>query len=176
MNGEAGDDTFLESGVDTEYTVAENRGDDNDVLNGGTNTASGRDLADYSERAATVNLSICMDTSKPTGNSALVTPQCTDSDGAAAEADKLVNVTHVIGGAGADVIKGHTADDILEGGDGADEIYGAAGVDALFGDAGDDHLDGGDDADTFDGDNVTNTNDGDICIIETGETNVNCEL
>jgi len=187
LNGEAGDDTFLESDVDPEYTVAEQRGVGNDVINGGTNSGSGVDLADYSARSADLTMTICTDATKLTGNSAIITGQCGDADGdpLLTELDKLVNITHLIGGDGEDTLKGHTADDTIEGGAGDDSIHGGAGSDALFGDAdadtlfgdaGDDHLDGGAGADVLDGDNVTNTSDGDICITDGVEAPVNCDL
>lgn len=185
LNGDTGDDTFAESGIDAEYASGtEEKGDGNDIINGGTNSGSGLDTLDYSSRTADLTVTICTDPTKLTLNSALVTAQCTDSDGdsATSEADKIVNVTHVMGGAGDDTIKGHTADDTLQGGAGADDLYGGAGSDTLFGDDGDDNLFGeaGDDTldgvagdDTFDG----GAGDGDICVIEANDTSdTGCEL
>jgi Ca2+-binding RTX toxin-like protein len=190
LNGETGDDTFVESGTDLEYTVAELNGTGNDILNGGTHDALGIDTVDYNARTADLVATICMDATKLTGGPALTaTGQCADSDGDAllTEADKLMNVQHLIGGAGDDSLYGHTADDIIEGGAGGDDIHGGAGTDALygdadddslFGDAGDDHLDSGAHtvADALDGDNTTNSGDGDVCVYATGDTAINCEL
>lgn len=185
LNGEAGDDTFDESGVDAYYTVAENKGDGNDVMNGGSATASGMDKVSYAARTAVVSASICMDSTKPTGASTSLNAQCTDADGEAGETDKIINVTHLVGGDDADVLKGHTGDDRLEGGAGNDTLYGGAGNDWLFGDddddtmygdAGDDHLDGVAGTDVYDGDNVSNLSDGDVCMTEGAEVPLNCEL
>jgi Ca2+-binding RTX toxin-like protein len=190
LNGEAGDDTFAESGVDLEYTAAENAGDDNDIINGGTHDALGVDALDYSQRATDLVATICMDAAKLTGGpAATATGNCADDDGETAntEKDKIMNVTHLIGGAGDDSLTGGTADDILEGGLGDDQLFGGAGSDTLYGDAGDDTLEGddGDDyldsgtttnGDTLDGDNSTVSSDGDVCVYNTGDTVSNCEL
>jgi Ca2+-binding RTX toxin-like protein len=190
LNGDAGNDTFVEGGVDTKYTVAENHGDGNDNMNGGTHDALGVDKVDYSARTADIAASICMDSTKLTGAaSASLTGQCADDDGdfGASEADKLVNLQHVKSGSGDDDLYGHSADDIIEGGAGEDWIWGGAGSDSLFGDddddrlwgdAGDDYLDSGahDTEDELDGDNVTNVGDGDVCVSNTGDTAINCEL
>lgn len=191
LNGEAGDDTFDESGVDPEYTVAENKGDGNDIINGGTHDTLGLDTVDYHARVALkpVTVTICADSSKLTGNSALPAmtyPMCSDDDGALAdtESDQVVNVNHLIGGLGDDSLTGHTGDDIIEGGAGDDDLFGGGGNDQLYGDdgvdtmngeTGDDTLDGNDtdsDADVYDG----GAGEGDICITATGETPTNCEL
>jgi Ca2+-binding RTX toxin-like protein len=191
LNGEAGDDTFDESGVDAEYLymTPENKGDGNDTMNGGTHDTLGLDTASYAARSAPVTATLCMDATKLTGSATgTLTGQCADNDGESGEQDKLVNVTHLIGGGDDDTLKGHTADDIIEGGAGDDAIFGGAGNDTLFGDAGDDTLtgDAGDDyldggaagmaGDTFDGDNGTDTSDGDICLVKTGDTATHCEL
>jgi Ca2+-binding RTX toxin-like protein len=189
LNGEVGDDTFVEGGVDPEYTVAENYGDGDDVMNGGTHDALGLDTVDYSARTNAITATICMDSAKLTGASSLSATQCADSDGESGEADKLVNVTHILGGAGDDHLTGSTADDTLEGGDGDDTLIGGAGNDTLYGDAGDDTLEGddGDDyldsgahtaADTLDGDSSAgNVGDGDVCIYDaTTDTATHCEL
>ncbi|HWA75379.1 MAG TPA: calcium-binding protein [Polyangiaceae bacterium] len=193
LNGEAGDDTFDESGVDPEYTVAENKGDGDDIMNGGTHDSLGLDTASYAARGAMapVTVTLCQDPAKLTGNSGLsMVTACTDNDGdpAATEHDKVVNVNHLVGGLGDDTLTGHTGDDIIEGGAGADTLAGGAGndtlfgddgVDTMYGDAGDDYLDGDDsdsDSDVFDGDHTSNDSDADVCITATGETPTNCEL
>jgi Ca2+-binding RTX toxin-like protein len=185
LNGEAGNDTFDEG--DTEALITgETKGLGGDVINGGT----GVDTVTYSERAASVFVTICMDPAKLTGATTLTAAACTDSDGEALEADKIVNVTHVIGGADDDTITGGSGDDMLEGGGGvdtihgglgADSVFGDAGDDVLFGDAGDDYIDGGAGDDDINGDATTGGNaaDGDICINDASDTpanTVNCDL
>ena len=189
LNGDAGNDIFAESGVDPEYTTAENAGDDDDIMNGGTHDALGVDTVDYSQRTGDLVATLCMDASKISGNTSSSATQCQDSDGEASEGDTLVNVTHVVGGTGDDTITGSTADDILEGGDGDDQLFGGVGTDSLYGDDGDDTLTGddGDDnldsgtettsgGDTLDGDNGTVSSDGDVCVYNSGDTVSNCEL
>lgn len=187
LNGEAGNDTFDDGDLDGVFTSGtETKGGGGDVMNGG----SGVDTVTYAERSASVIVTLCMDPNKITGATALATANCTDSDGEAAEADKIVNVTHVIGGSDDDTITGSTGDDMLEGGAGADTIKGGLGADSLFGDAGDDKLygdagddyvDGGADDDEVNGDSLTGGNvaDGDICISDADDTTTpaaNCDL
>jgi Ca2+-binding RTX toxin-like protein len=184
LNGDAGSDTFLESGTDAAYdSGSEPRGAGDDTLNGGTPTAGATDRADYSQRSATLTITLCTDVTKAKGGST-AHAQCTDADGAG-EADSVVNVQHLLGGSGDDTLKGHTGDDTVEGGDGADTLSGGAGNDRLFGDGGDDELfgDAGDDyldgvagADALDGDRLTNAADGDVCVLEAGDSAANCEL
>ncbi len=190
LNGEAGDDLFAESGVDAEYAVAEKAGDDDDIINGGTHDALGVDVLDYSQRPTDIIATICMDAAKLTGGPAqTATGNCADDDGEVlnAELDKIMNVTHIIGGGGDDTLIGGTADDIIEGGAGDDLLQGGLGNDSLYGDAGDDLLigDEGDDyldsgtttnGDILDGDNINVSSDGDVCVYNTGDTVVNCEL
>jgi Ca2+-binding RTX toxin-like protein len=186
LNGEAGNDTFDDGDVDALYTTSELKGGGGDVMNGG----SGVDTVTYTERTAGVIVTLCMDPNKLTGNTTLVTANCTDSDGEAAEGDKIVNVTHIIGGGDDDTITGSTGDDMLEGGAGADTIKGGAGADSLYGDAGDDILygdtgddsvDGGAGDDAVNGDSLTGGNvaDGDICVSDAADTTLaaaNCDL
>jgi Ca2+-binding RTX toxin-like protein len=189
LNGEAGDDTFVAGDVDPLYTTTENAGDDNDIMNGGTHDATGVDTVDYTGRTGDVTATICMDATKITGAaSSNLTGQCADDDGETGEQDKIVNVTHLIGGDGDDSLSGGTGDDIIEGADGDDQLFGGAGSDTLYGDDGDDTLTGddGDDyldsgahtaADTLDGDNSSASSDGDVCIYDAAtDTATNCEL
>jgi Ca2+-binding RTX toxin-like protein len=131
-----------------------------------------------------------MDSSKLTGGPSMTaTGNCADDDGETAntEKDKVMNVTHIIGGDGDDSLTGGAADDILEGGLGDDTLIGGLGNDSLYGDAGDDTLEGdeGDDyldsgahtvKDTLDGDNASTSSDGDVCLYNTGDTVTRCEL
>lgn len=186
LNGEAGNDTFDEGDVDALIaTGTELKGAGGDVINGG----SGFDTVTYTERTNAVTVTLCMDPNKIVGATALATANCTDSDGEASEGDKIVNVTHIVGGAGNDTITGSTGDDTLEGGAGddtikgglgADSVFGDADDDSLFGDAGDDYVDGGADDDAINGDSTTGGNvaDGDICISDAADqvAAVNCDL
>jgi Ca2+-binding RTX toxin-like protein len=186
LNGEAGNDTFDEGDVDALIATNPLKGAGGDVINGGT----GVDTVTYTERTADVFVTLCMDPNKLTGATTLTTANCTDSDGEALEADKVVNVTHVIGGGGDDTITGSTGDDMLEGGLGidtikgglgADSVFGDGGADFCYGDAGDDYVDGGAGDDAVNGDSLTGGNvaDGDICISDAADTTLaaaNCDL
>jgi Ca2+-binding RTX toxin-like protein len=187
LNGETGNDTFDEGLLDTVFTSGtENKGAGNDVLNGGT----GFDTANYGTRTADLTITLCMDPNKITGASSLM-GACADNDGAGTEADKVTNITHVIGGDGNDTITGAGGDDMLEGGAGndtihgglgADQVFGDAGVDTIFGDEGDDYMDGGAGIDIVNGDTGTgagtNIADGDICVNDATDSpaHANCEL
>jgi Ca2+-binding RTX toxin-like protein len=189
LNGEAGNDTFDDGDLDNYFASGtELKGAGGDIMNGGTGT----DTVTYTERTNAVTVTICMDSAKLTGNTTLTAANCTDGDGESSEGDKIVNITHVIGGAGADTITGSTGDDTLEGGGANDTLHGGAGSDTLFGDAnddnlygdaGDDYLDGGAGDDMLNGDTTTgasaNIADGDICISDTSDTTTpaaNCDL
>jgi Ca2+-binding RTX toxin-like protein len=193
LNGEAGDDTFVEGGVDAAFNLmaAENFGDGNDIINGGTHDGTGVDTVDYSGRSATITITLCVDGAHLTGAASgqSLPATCSDADGESGESDSVVNLTHVIGGAGDDSITGAATDDILEGGAGDDSLIGGAGNDFLYGDAGDDTLEGDDGndtldsgahtaADTLDGDaGGVNAGDGDVCIYDsTTDTAADCEL
>jgi Ca2+-binding RTX toxin-like protein len=188
LNGEAGNDTFDEGLTDALIKIAQDKGGGDDVLNGGT----GVDTVTYAERTGNVDVTICMDANKLTGASAVITGVCGDADGEGAEADKIVNISHVIGGGGNDTITGAAGDDMLEGGAGNDTISGGAGSDQLFGDddddklygdAGDDSVDGGAGDDLINGDTAvtgagSNIADGDICVTDATDTvaAANCDL
>jgi Ca2+-binding RTX toxin-like protein len=193
LNGEAGDDTFIEGGVDTAYNLmaAENFGDDDDTINGGTHDTTGVDTVDYSGRTGDLTVTLCLDSAHLTGAASgqSLPAACSDHDGEATEQDSVVNVTHVIGGTGDDALTGTAADDILEGGAGDDTLIGGAGNDFLYGDADDDTLEGDDGndtldsgahavKDTLDGDAAsTQSGDGDVCIYDsTTDVVHDCEL
>ncbi len=185
LNGDAGNDTFDEGATDA-LISGDTKGGGGDVINGG----AGFDTVTYAERSASVLVTLCMDPAKMSGATTLMTAACTDSDGEASEGDKIVNVTHVIGGSADDTITGGTGDDTLEGGGGVDTIHGGLGADTIFGDAGDDdlfgdegddYIDGGAGDDKINGDSATGGNvaDGDICIGDATDTpanTVNCDL
>jgi len=179
LNGEAGDDIFDESqGNDAKFTASIAKGDGDDILNGGTGVD---DKVTYATRVATLDVTICVDLTKLTGNSAL-TGVCADDDGEGSEADKVVNIDHIVGGAGADNLTGGSGDDTLEGGAGIDTLNGGAGADTLFGDAAADTLNGGDDDDYLDGGAAADTlngdaGDGDVCLGDGTDTvGATCEL
>jgi Ca2+-binding RTX toxin-like protein len=178
LDGGPGSDTFLEGGTDALYTPAEDRGAGSDVINGGTGTD---DLVDYAGRVKALSLTICVDPAALAGKSALGSSACTDADGEQGEGDAIVNVTHLRGGDGDDVLEGGAGDDVLEGGAGKDVIHGGAGNDtlygddgddALFGDDGDDLCDGGPGADAID----AGAGDGDVCATDAADTATACEL
>lgn len=113
-------------------------GTGDDVLDGGpgsdrltgdyqgvTPGMSGFDLADYSERAASVN----------------VTLNGRTDDGEPGEGDNVArDVEDVDGGAGDDVLTGNELANALDGGAGNDAIDGGAGADSLTGGDGDDTI------------------------------------
>jgi Ca2+-binding RTX toxin-like protein len=114
LNGDAGSDTFLESGVDDAYDSGSiQRGAGGDTLNGGTPTTGTLDRADYGQRSADLTITLCTDPTKPKGGSTAHS-QCTDADGAS-ESDSVVNVQHLLGGSGDDTLSGHAGDETIEG-------------------------------------------------------------
>jgi Ca2+-binding RTX toxin-like protein len=102
-----------------------------DVLRG----RGGFDVADYSERAATVTVDL---------------DEVAD-DGEAGEADTLTGIEGVFGGSGDDRLTGSARSDSLVGGDGADTINGLGGEDSLGGGADADTLNGGGSSDFLGG-------------------------
>ena len=91
----------------------------------GSTGAGGFDLADYSDRAAAV----------------YVTLNGRTDDGEAGEFDNVAqDVEDIAGGAGDDVIMGNERVNILDGGPGADTLDGGAGPDQLIGGSGDDTI------------------------------------
>lgn len=169
LNGDLGDDIFDEEAAASGA----------DVINGG----AGFDKVDYSKRSADLTATLCV--SAVLTNSAAAPPAApcaTGDDGAATEADNLINVEHLVGGSGdddftgsdlADILEGGPGDDRLSGGLGNDKLYGDAGNDELYGDAGEDLLDGGEGEDLLDG------GDGeDACVADEDDdpAAVSCEL
>jgi len=106
-------------------------GGGNDLLDGGGGADDlaggfGFDSADYSSRAAAVN----------------VTLDDSANDGAAGEADNVfTDVERINGGAGNDNLSGAVTNNELHGNDGNDTLRGLGGTDKLFGEGGDDSLD-----------------------------------
>lgn len=179
MNGDAGDDTFIESALDVAYTATVDAGAGDDIVNGGV----GANTVSYAQRTAAIAVTLCADASDNVGLPTSTAAACTDGDGEGAEADKLTNLTWIIGGAGdddlagsasAETFEGGAGVDTIHGGAGDDTIYGEAGDDLLFGDDGDDYVDGGDDDDGIDG----GASDGDVCVSDASDlvATVDCEL
>ena len=95
-----------------------------DVFNGG----AGTDIADYSDRAPAVTVSI----------------DGTANDGEPGERDNVkTDVENVTGGSGNDALLGGAPANVLSGGPGHDSLDGEAGNDVLDGGDGDDILAGG---------------------------------
>jgi len=177
MSGEAGEDIM-------------NGGAGDDTMNGGLGTD---DIVDYSSyllaEPATVTLCVAVSTlfgAPTTGAEAGLTTCLAGNDGFG-ESDQVLNVEHVKGGAGPDVMtasafgtvgvtfEGNGGDDILTGGPNGDVLWGDGGDDTLNGAAGDDTLDGvaGDD------ELIGGTGDGDICVPDAADVTdvpVECEL
>jgi Ca2+-binding RTX toxin-like protein len=142
--GEGGNDN-LQGGNDNDRLSG---GAGNDALDGG---AGDHDVADYSDAAGAVNVSLAGGSANP------------DGDGGK---DTLVNIEDVTGGAGNDtlvgnggnnVLIGNDGNDTITGGDGNDDIRGNAGTDTLEGGNGNDMINGGGDNDTIGGGNDNDT-------------------
>jgi Ca2+-binding RTX toxin-like protein len=138
LNGGAGADR-LEGGLGTD-TFNGDSGDDvllggtgttgNDVLNGGTGT----DVADYSARGVTLQISV--DGTANDGQQGETDNVKTDVEnvtgGSAGDALIGSTVANVLlGGGGDDTLDGDAANDILDGGTGADDLVGGAGTDLV---------------------------------------------
>jgi Ca2+-binding RTX toxin-like protein len=118
LSGGAGDDAI----TDGDGTTGDPGGD---VIDGGPGE---RDSVSYAQRTGAVRI----DLAQPDG-----------LQGAAGDADKLVNVENVSTGSGNDVLRGDGVRNRLDGGDGADTVDGRDGDDLLLGGAGPDAVDGG---------------------------------
>jgi Ca2+-binding RTX toxin-like protein len=164
LNGGDGDDWF--DGADPDGT---------DVMNGGL----GSDTITYVNRASGVKFTMC----KSSADLGCAAPDCTCEaiNGEAGEGDTLANVENGHGTAFDDDFEGSASDntfyayggnDVLVGQDGNDFLFGDQGNDTLVGGIGDDYLDGAEGADTFDGGDGA----GDICLVESGEPPLSCEL
>jgi Ca2+-binding RTX toxin-like protein len=139
MSGNGGDDKLtIADNVNIKATLQGGAG--NDTLKGGSagdlfQGGDGTDTVDYSSRSAPVTVGI--------GTLA--------DDGAAGEKDNVnTDIEIVIGGSGADAIKGSSSNNTLIGNAGNDTLDGQAGNDVLDGGTGADLLKGGDGSDTAD--------------------------
>jgi hypothetical protein len=125
LTGTTGPDRL--SGDGSDNTLSAGDGDDvlsgaagSDVLDGG----AGRNTASYADHLAGV------------------TANLTDPgpDGASSEADVLVGIRDLVGGAGADTLVGDAQINDIHGGPGDDIVIGGSGPDTLSGDADDDDM------------------------------------
>ncbi|MEZ0581334.1 hypothetical protein [Nocardioides sp. MH1] len=119
-DGPGKDIVYLGDG-DDEY-VADPTKDIGDAVHGD----AGSDTASYALRQARVKLTL-------TGTS-------TSDDGAAGEADKLLDTENAVGGHGNDTLAGTDGPNVLDGGDGNDTITDLGGADVVRGRAGDDKV------------------------------------
>jgi Ca2+-binding RTX toxin-like protein len=171
IGGPGNDTLFAGKGDDMFKEPSSEQG--SDVMNGG----EGSDSIDYSERTASLAITLCIGT--PASCTGLCA--CGSDDGEDQEYDALVNIENVYGGRGDDSIRGSSADNRLLGGDGNDELFGDDGNDTIYGDSGNDSLYGGADADLLDdrlGRNAFDggDSDGDICILGNFDLSSNCEI
>jgi Ca2+-binding RTX toxin-like protein len=141
LRGQDGDDVLKTAGFSQIDAVVLIGGEGNDMLEGsrgfddlrgglGDDELRGggdTDLADYSERSAAVRVDL----------------DGVADDGELGEADTLMGIEQVGGGAGDDVLIGTDRFNVLFGGAGADTIRGLAGFDIVEGGAGADRLNAG---------------------------------
>ncbi|KQT61450.1 hypothetical protein ASG52_00740 [Methylobacterium sp. Leaf456] len=134
LEGGAGNDTLVgEAGDDRLIGGA---GDD--TLDGGRGGETQGDTADYAAAGQQVRVDLNGMSTTVGGKTVIY-----HATGTEIGRDVLKNVENVVGGKGADVLKGDAAANRLSGGAGNDTLVGEAGDDRLIGDTGDDVLDGG---------------------------------
>ena len=134
-----GDDTLAISGdmrVETELSGGDGKdviegSDGNDAIDGGPGDdrllgRGGHDELSYATRTAPVTVDLGSETG-----------------GEAGEADGVGGFEVLVGGRGADVLRGAAGDEVIDGGTGGDVLAGRGGDDALFGGVGADRLSGG---------------------------------
>ncbi|MFG6413489.1 VCBS domain-containing protein [Roseateles sp. DC23W] len=131
LSGGAGNDT-LQGGAGNDTLRG---GAGNDSLDGGTqgNGSTDGDIADYSDQSAIVTANLATSTAA----------------GTSIGTDTLINIEHLAGGSGNDVLTGDANANIIWGNAGNDTLNGGAGNDTLRGGAGNDSVDGGADIDTL---------------------------
>ena len=142
FNGTVEDDTFLgmggadiaNGGLGNDAFVASSAADGSDVYDGG----AGTDVVDYSALGAKNAVKVTL----AGATNATVTI-------GSGNADQIRNIEKVIGGAGADIVTGDSANNVLDGRDGADTLSGGDGADTLIGGLGKDILSGGNGDDFF---------------------------
>jgi Ca2+-binding RTX toxin-like protein len=133
LAGDAGNDSLF-GGAGNDFLVG---GGGDDRIYGGTqwgDADAGVDTADYSHAAAAVDVSL---TARWNG------VRWYNAAGTDIGIDDLNEIDDIIGGAGADLIKGSSAANVLKGGAGADQIEGLAGNDTIDGGIGADSMKGG---------------------------------
>ena len=133
-----GDDTLAIAGdmrVETELSGGDGKdviegSDGNDAIDGGPGDdrllgRGGYDELSYATRTAPVTVDLARETG-----------------GEAGEADGVGGFEVLVGGRGADVLRGAAGDEVIDGGTGGDVLAGRGGDDALFGGTGADRLAG----------------------------------
>ncbi|NBZ89921.1 M10 family metallopeptidase C-terminal domain-containing protein [Stagnihabitans tardus] len=130
LQGGGGNDSL--SGMDGKDLLQGGKG--NDLIDGGASI----DTADYSDHTTAVAVTL--------NGAALVTQT---ANGVAE--DQLRNVENLIGGSGADLLRGDGLANTFRGGLGADRLEGAAGDDTLSGEGDNDSFSGGSGRDRMDG-------------------------
>jgi Ca2+-binding RTX toxin-like protein len=116
-------------------------GNGNDLLFGGAGAdtldgGAGIDTASYAGEMQSFFVDLAAGTARRGSSSASVE-------------DQLVQIENVVGGSGADQIRGNASANAISGGAGNDQIWGNGGNDWLDGGAGNDTLSGGNGNDTF---------------------------
>ncbi len=140
-------DMFLAGSVflpDDDGGICPTRSHEADTIDGG----DGNDNVSYTTHGSAVTVDL---------------DAATGDDGAAGEADTLVNIENIHGSAFSDTLIGNSLSNTIYGQEGNDTISGLGGADNLFGYIGNDSLFGGSGADTLDG-----GPDWDFCDLGTG--------
>jgi hypothetical protein len=159
-----GNDTFRGSAQPVPIVVAGDAGDD--VLFSGAGVqrgldgGDGVDTVDYSDHAATVNVSL----------------DGVENDGGANDGgvENVQNIERIVGGSGNDSLAGSAAANRLDGGAGDDVLDGSDGSDVLAGGGGNDQLTGGSGVDTYaggEGDDAVTAFDGLVEDVDCGGGN-----
>jgi Ca2+-binding RTX toxin-like protein len=137
IGGGVGHD-IIKGGTNIDQITA---GDGNDLIEGGPGNTDiirggpGEDVASYASATATVVVDL--DRGEASGGHGF---------------DDLISIEDVLGGHGADELRGNAAPNVIDGGPGPDLITGLAGGDLLLGGGGDDELTGvGSDPSLLDG-------------------------
>ena len=161
IQGGNGDDILLGGGADDQLfgqggfdILSGDQGAD--LLNGGADL----DVATFEWSAGSIVASLVTNTATGDGS------------------DVFVDIEHLVGSTGNDVLTGNGVFNFIHGLEGNDTIFGGGSGDNLFGWTGNDDIDGDDGDDFIDGQDGIDDLDGglgtDSCL--NGETNTNCEV
>jgi Ca2+-binding RTX toxin-like protein len=150
--GAAGDDS-IGGGDDSDILLGGSGDDlltggaDGDSLNGGSEIPSGTSDGDD-----TLDGGNGLDTASYTGRTDDLVLDANNGDisGGTGEADHILEVEHLFGGGGDDLLLGSDAGNVLVGTTGDDTMFGGKGIDFLIGGEGRDFYVGGDDDDFMD--------------------------